>query len=44
MFSSQIQFHPYNYLEHKKLLKYCEKHGIIIEAYGSLAYGAFTLT
>jgi len=33
---NQIQFHPYNYAEHKPLLEYSTKHGIITEAYGSL--------
>ncbi|KAG6864525.1 hypothetical protein C0991_008926, partial [Blastosporella zonata] len=34
---NQIQFHPYNYAEHKSLLEYSAKHGIVTEAYGSLA-------
>ncbi|KAF8063228.1 NADP-dependent oxidoreductase domain-containing protein [Lyophyllum atratum] len=34
---NQIQFHPYNYAEHKSLLEYAAKHGIVIEAYSSLA-------
>ncbi|KAG6816538.1 hypothetical protein H0H87_005315 [Tephrocybe sp. NHM501043] len=34
---NQIQFHPYNYAQHKSLLEYSAKHGIVTEAYGSLA-------
>ncbi|KAG6864526.1 hypothetical protein C0991_008927 [Blastosporella zonata] len=34
---NQIFFHPYNYHEHKSLLEYSAKHGIVTEAYGSLA-------
>ncbi|KAG6914164.1 hypothetical protein DXG01_002002 [Tephrocybe rancida] len=34
---NQIQFHPYNYAEHKSLLEYSAKHGIVTEAYGSLS-------
>ena len=30
--------HPYNYAEHAPLLDYHSKHGIITEAYGSLAF------
>lgn len=33
----QINFSPYNYAENKELLAYAAKHGIIIEAYSSLA-------
>ncbi|KAG5651990.1 hypothetical protein H0H81_006672 [Sphagnurus paluster] len=33
---NQIEFHPYNYAEHKSLLAYSTKHGIITEAYSSL--------
>ncbi|KAH7925585.1 Aldo/keto reductase [Leucogyrophana mollusca] len=33
---NQIEFHPYNYEEHKTLLEYCAKHDIVVEAYGSL--------
>ncbi|THH13681.1 hypothetical protein EW146_g6575 [Bondarzewia mesenterica] len=32
-----IRFHPYNYASYKEVLEYSAKHGIIIEAYGSLA-------
>jgi diketogulonate reductase-like aldo/keto reductase len=34
---NQIRLHPYNYVEHAPLLEYHSKHGIITEAYGSLA-------
>jgi len=34
---NQIRFHPYNHAEHISLLEYHAKHGIITEAYGSLA-------
>ncbi|KAI0802069.1 Aldo/keto reductase [Irpex lacteus] len=34
---NQINFSPYNYAENKELLAYAAKHGIIIEAYSSLA-------
>ncbi|KAF6747855.1 2,5-diketo-D-gluconic acid reductase [Ephemerocybe angulata] len=34
---NQIHFHPYNYAELKPLLDYQAKHGVITEAYGSLA-------
>lgn len=33
---NQINFHPYNYAEHKSLLDYSAKHGIVTEAYSSL--------
>ncbi|KAI0763567.1 Aldo/keto reductase [Trametes elegans] len=33
---NQILFHPYNYAQHKELLEYSTKHGIITEAYSSL--------
>lgn len=33
----QISFNPYNYAQHKDLLAYAAKHGIVIEAYSSLA-------
>jgi len=33
---NQILFHPYNYAETKPLLEYCQKHGIVVEAYSSL--------
>ncbi|KII90622.1 hypothetical protein PLICRDRAFT_52347 [Plicaturopsis crispa FD-325 SS-3] len=33
---NQIRFHPYNYAEHKSLLEYSAKHGIVTEAYSSL--------
>ncbi|KAF9013176.1 Aldo/keto reductase [Cyathus striatus] len=35
--ANQIQLHPYNHSENAKLLEYHAKHGIITEAYGSLA-------
>ena len=34
----QIQLHPYNYAESTPLLEYHSKHGIVTEAYGSLAF------
>jgi len=34
---NQIFFNPYNYAEHKELLEYSAKHGIVTEAYSSLA-------
>ncbi|KAJ7256786.1 Aldo/keto reductase [Mycena haematopus] len=34
---NQINFSPYNYAQHKDLLEYSAKHGIITEAYSSLA-------
>ncbi|PPQ77074.1 hypothetical protein CVT25_014887 [Psilocybe cyanescens] len=34
---NQIRLHPYNLTEHASLLEYHAKHGIITEAYGSLA-------
>ena len=34
---AQILFHPYNYAQNKELLEYSAKHGIITEAYSSLA-------
>ncbi|KAJ3500656.1 hypothetical protein NMY22_g19189 [Coprinellus aureogranulatus] len=34
---NQIRLHPYNYTENKPLLEYQAKHGIVTEAYGSLA-------
>ncbi|KAI0043787.1 Aldo/keto reductase [Auriscalpium vulgare] len=34
---NQIRFHPYNYASYKDLLEYSAKHGIVVEAYGSLA-------
>ncbi|RXW19770.1 hypothetical protein EST38_g6097 [Candolleomyces aberdarensis] len=34
---NQIRFHPYNYTQLKPLLEYQATHGIITEAYGSLA-------
>ncbi|KAF8214915.1 Aldo/keto reductase [Mycena galopus ATCC 62051] len=39
---NQISFNPYNYAEHKDLLEYSAKHGIVTEAYSSLAYVDFT--
>jgi diketogulonate reductase-like aldo/keto reductase len=33
---SQIKFHPYNHAEHKLLLEFSAKHGIVTEAYSSL--------
>jgi diketogulonate reductase-like aldo/keto reductase len=35
----QISFNPYNYAQNKALLAYSAKHGIVTEAYSSLAYG-----
>ncbi|KAI0081542.1 Aldo/keto reductase [Panus rudis PR-1116 ss-1] len=34
---NQILFHPYNYHENKALLEFSAKHGIVTEAYSSLA-------
>ncbi|KAJ2926305.1 hypothetical protein H1R20_g10785, partial [Candolleomyces eurysporus] len=34
---NQIRFHPYNYTQLKPLLEYQASHGIVTEAYGSLA-------
>jgi len=34
---NQIKLHPYNYAENKPLLEFHSKHGIVTEAYGSLA-------
>jgi diketogulonate reductase-like aldo/keto reductase len=34
---NQIHLHPYNYAENASLLEYHTKHGIVTEAYGSLA-------
>ncbi|KAI0042147.1 Aldo/keto reductase [Auriscalpium vulgare] len=34
---NQIQFHAYNYASHKDLLEFSAKHGIVTEAFGSLA-------
>ncbi|KAJ7486188.1 NADP-dependent oxidoreductase domain-containing protein [Mycena galericulata] len=34
---NQISFNPYNYAQSKDLLAYAAKHGIVIEAYSSLA-------
>ncbi|PPQ95290.1 hypothetical protein CVT26_014864 [Gymnopilus dilepis] len=34
---NQIRLHPYNYAEHAALLDYHAKHGIVTEAYSSLA-------
>ncbi|KAJ6611434.1 Aldo/keto reductase [Mycena sp. CBHHK59/15] len=34
---NQISFNPYNYAQNKALLGYSAKHGIVIEAYSSLA-------
>lgn len=39
---TQIRLHPYNHAEHASLLEYHAKHGIVTEAYGSLAYGFFS--
>lgn len=33
---NQIQFDVYNYSQHKELLEYSAKHGIVVEAYSSL--------
>ena len=37
----QVRFHPYIYASYKDMLEYCSKHGIVIEAYGSLAYVSY---
>jgi len=34
---NQINFSPYNYTQHKSLLEYAAKHGVVIEAYSSLS-------
>jgi len=34
---NQIRLHPYNYAENIRLLEFHSKHGIVTEAYGSLA-------
>ncbi|GJE97123.1 aldo/keto reductase [Phanerochaete sordida] len=34
---NQIFFNPYNYAENKELLEFSQKHGIVTEAYSSLA-------
>jgi len=34
---NQIYFNPYNYSDHKELLEYSAKHGIVTAAYSSLA-------
>jgi len=34
---NQIRFHPYNYAEHKSLLEFSAKHGIVTEGYSSLS-------
>lgn len=34
---NQIEFHPYNYASWKEALEFSAKHGIVTEAYGSLA-------
>jgi diketogulonate reductase-like aldo/keto reductase len=34
---SQINLHPYNYASWKDVLEFSEKHGIVTEAYGTLA-------
>ncbi|KAF9464109.1 Aldo/keto reductase, partial [Collybia nuda] len=34
---NQISLNPYNYVNHKALLEYSHKHGIVTEAYSSLA-------
>ena len=33
---NQVEFHPYIYEEQKGLLKYCQDHGILVEAYSPL--------
>ena len=33
----KIFFNPYNYAENKELLEFSQKHGIVTEAYSSLA-------
>jgi len=35
--ANQIMLHPYNYAENKELLEYCNKHGVVVEAYSSLS-------
>ena len=37
-FLSQINLHPYSHAKHASLLAYHAKHGIVTEAYGSLAF------
>jgi len=34
---NQIRLHPYTYASWRDVLEYCAKHGIVTEAYGSLA-------
>jgi diketogulonate reductase-like aldo/keto reductase len=34
----QINLHPYNYASWRDVLEFSAKHGIVIEAYGSLAW------
>jgi len=36
---NQIEMHPMNYKERMDLLDYCKKHGILVQAYGSLFAG-----
>ena len=36
--NASIRLHPYNYTQNKPLLEYHARHGIVTEAYGSLAY------
>lgn len=38
LIDTKIFLHPYNWLENKELIEFSNKHGIITEAYGSLAY------
>jgi diketogulonate reductase-like aldo/keto reductase len=36
---NQIEFHPFIYEQQRELLEYCQKHGIVFEAYSPLAQG-----
>jgi diketogulonate reductase-like aldo/keto reductase len=36
---NQIEFHPFVYARQKPVFEYCQKHGIVIEAYSPLAHG-----
>lgn len=39
---NQVEFHPFLYKEQIELLDFCEKHGIVVEAYSPLAHGRKT--